>query len=415
MEKSSVDVWLWLLLVMKPYNRKTNFILYNCGYDPVTAARQIRDGNLKFLDESEKRRAAEVRSGAVNELKQLCADHNIGIVTLGDDEYPELLRHIENPPIVLFVSGDITGLNGRLCISAVGTRGVSEYGKKCAHAVCGALASVGTVIVSGLAIGADSAAHEACLAANGKTVGVLACGSLVNYPAASAQLKHDIIANGGALISELLPNTKVPSGYFHARNRIISGISHGTLVIEAPESSGSLISAHHALEQGREVFCIPPCDIFEKRFAGVVPLIRDGAVPVFGYTDIIDAFPLLEQNAPEQYAQKSSPPKEPRTANPNSEKTAKKTAAKPAKEASSAKVKEPAAKPELNAERLTALSPCEAEIVKLLFNRPADEDHIIDKTGRDFAEVSEALTNLEISGLITRGMDGMFKPVLERE
>lgn len=424
MEKSSVDVWLWLLLVMKPYNRKTNFILYNCGYNAVTAARQIRDGDLKFLDESEKRRAEEVRSGTVNELKQLCADNNIQIITFDDEDYPKLLRHIENPPVVLFVQGDITGLNDRLCVSAVGTRGVSEYSKKCARSLCGALAKVGTVIVSGLAVGADSEAHKACLAANGKTLGVLACGNLVNYPTASKQLKQDIIASGGALISELLPNTKVPQGYFHSRNRIISGLSHGTLVIQAPESSGSLISANFAVEQGREVFCVPPCDIFDKDYSGVVPLIRDGAVPVFDYTDIIDAFPMLEsvtEFSGVEYPHKSGTPKAPRipkapkTPNPAESKPVKKAASDTSKKKVSEKDKtvEKTKAPEISPERLTALSPCEAEIIKLLFAHPMDEDSLIDKTGRDFAEVSEALANLEIEGFITRNMDGTFKPITE--
>lgn len=417
----NLDVWLWLLLVMKPYNRKTNFILHNCGYDAVTAARQIRDGNLKFLDDSEKRRAAEVRNGAVNELKQLCADNNITIVPFDDDDYPELLRHIENPPIVLFVSGDLKGINERLCISAVGTRNVSEYGIRCADFVCAPLAKVGTIIVSGLAVGGDTAAHEACLNAGGKTVGVLACGNLVNYPAASAQLKRDIIAGGGALISELLPNTKLPQGYFHSRNRIISGLSHGTLVLEAPEGSGSLITANRALEQGREVFCIPPGDISDKRYSGVVPFIRDGATPVFGYGDIIDAFPLLERSTklPPEFngayiknAKAPGAPKKSKSERENAESDIDEI--ENAEQSKGAAVNEQAeAKPELNAERLTEMSECEAEIIKLLFKRPADEDYIIDKTGRDFSEVSETLMALEIAGLITRNMDGMYKPLLE--
>lgn len=415
MGKSSVDVWLWLLLVMKPFNRKTNFILYNCGYDAVTAARQIRDGGLQFLDESEKRRAEEVRSGAVEELKKTCEEHDIQIVTLDDDDYPRLLKHIENPPIVLFVQGDLKGLNERLCMAAVGTRKVSDYSKKCARSVCGTLAKVGTVIVSGLAVGADSAAHEACLEAGGKTVGVLACGNLVDYPKESRQLKRDIIANGGAVISELLPNTSTARWYFHVRNRIISGLCHGTFVIQAPESSGSLISANFAIEQGREVFCIPPCDVFDKNYSGVIPLIREGAIPVFDYTDIIDAFPLSGSIDIERSPGSSVPkaPGKPKTK--KSQKTQPESVeSKPAKK-SSKKVSETDEKPETDPQRLTSLSPCEAELLKLLFEAPMDEDILVDKTGMEFADISEALTNLEIEGFIVRGMDGLFKPVLESE
>lgn len=417
MKKSSVDVWLWLLLVMQPHNRKTNFILHNCGYDAVTAARQIRDGDLRFLDDSEKRRAAEVRNGAVSELKRTCSANDIKIIPFDDDDYPELLRHIENPPIVLFVSGDLKGLNERLCISAVGTRDISEYGKRCADYLCAPLAKLGAVIVSGLAVGGDTAAHRACLSVKGKTVGVLACGSLVNYPAASAELKREIIAGGGALISELLPNTKVPQGYFYLRNRIVSGLSHGTLVLEASEKSGTLITANLALEQGREVFVVPPCDITNKRFLGVAPLMRDGATPVFGSHDIIDAFSMLEFSSElppefnEGYAANSKAPAEPKARNGKKMKNDDNTEVS---ESSSEALEEQAeTNPEFNAERLTELSPCEAEIVKLLFGGFADEDQIIEKTGMDFSEVSGALTSLEIAGLITRCMDGTYKPTLE--
>lgn len=424
MKKSSVDVWLWLLLVMQPHNRKTNFILHNCGYDAVTAARQIRDGNLRFLDDSEKRRAAEVRNGAVSELKRTCAANGIKIVPFDDEEYPELLRHIENPPIVLFVSGDLKGLNERLCITAVGPREISEYGKKCAEYICAPLAKLGAVIVSGLAVGGDTAAHKACLSVKGKTVGVLACGSLVNYPAASAELKREIIANGGALISELLPNTKVPQGYFYLRNRIVSGLSHGTLVLEASEKSGTLITANLALEQGREVFVVPPCDITNKRFLGVAPLMRDGATPVFGSHDIIDAFSMLEFSSElppefnESFAVDPKAPTEPKarntakteTRNDNGDDT---EVPESLPEASQAAEEQAEPKTEHNTERLTELSPREAEIVKLLFGGSFNEDQIIEKTGMDFSEVTDALTSLEIAGLITRCMDGTYKPTLE--
>lgn len=420
MKKSSVDVWLWLLLVMQPHNRKTNFILHNCGYDAVTAARQIRDGNLRFLDDSEKRRAAEVRNGAVSELKRTCAANGIKIVPFDDEEYPELLRHIENPPIVLFVSGDLKGLNERLCITAVGPREISEYGKKCAEYICAPLAKLGAVIVSGLAVGGDTAAHRACLSVKGKTVGVLACGSLVNYPAASAELKREIIAGGGALISELLPNTKVPQGYFYLRNRIVSGLSHGTLVLEASEKSGTLITANLALEQGREVFVVPPCDITNKRFLGVAPLLRDGATPVFASRDIIDAFSMLEfaSELPpefnEGYAANSKAPAEPKARKSGKSENVDDADDTEVSESSSEKIEEQAeTNPEFNAERLTELSPCEAEIVKLLFGGFTDEDQIIEKTGMDFSEVSGALTSLEIAGLITRCMDGTYKPTLD--
>lgn len=412
MNKSSVDVWLWLLLVMQPHNRRLNFILRDCGYDAVKAAAYIRDSDPQILTDVEKRRVLEVRMGEIRKLIQLCEDNDVNIVSYDDGEYPELLRHIEDPPTVLFAAGDLKGLNERLCISAVGTRSASEYGYKVTKEICGSLAERGAVVVSGMAVGLDGAAHRAALDAGGKTVGVLGCGILVNYPAPNAQLKRDIVNNGGAIISELLPNTKGLPGYFHARNRILAGISHGTLVLEAGEKSGSLITAAHAEAQGRDIFCIPPYDILSDKCSGVVPLLRDGAVAVYGYSDILNAFPLLgapvfsEKPSNEKEAQKvTRPPKKAAPQKADAPKQSEGTAEKPADK--SAENKAPFAP------RLEGLSAIEAEIIKLLFERPMDEDGIIDKTGRDFAEISELLTSLEINGLIVRNMDGTYEPRLD--
>ena len=426
MEKYSVDVWLWLLLVMQPHNRRTNFILHNCDYDAVKAANQIRDGNLQFLSENEKRRARDIRMGDVRKLKEQCDKSNVRIIPFDHEEYPELLRHIEDPPIVLFVAGDLKGLNDRLCISAVGTRKASEYGVKAAKGICSALAERGTAIISGLAVGLDSAAHQACLDAGGKTVGVLGCGILVNYPKDSAKLKRDIVDNVGAVISELLPNAKSFAGYFHIRNRIISGMSHGTIVLEAGEKSGALLTAGHALNQGRELFCIPPHDIFSRDYAGVIPLLRDGAVSVFGYDDVFNAFSLSVNGdgsdfAPaEKAAQNAKAPKAPRvsakSASDNSNKPAKGSRSKSKKAAETANVSGIGETDGQNSDglsKLSELSESEAEVIKLLFEQPIDEDTIIGKTGKDFAEISETLTTLEIMGLIVRNMDGTYEPRLD--
>lgn len=415
-EKCSVDVWLWILLVMQPHNRRTNFILHNCDYDAIKAANQIRDGNLLFLSDNEKRRARDVRMGDVRKLKEQCAANNVRVVPIDDEEYPEQLRHIEDPPIVLFVAGDLKGLNERLCISAVGTRKASEYGAKVTNNICGALAEQGTAIISGLAVGLDSAAHRACLNAGGKTVGVLGCGILVNYPADSAKLKRDIVDNGGAVISELLPNTRSSASYFHIRNRIISGMSHGTIVLEAGEKSGSLLTAHHAVDQGRELFCIPPHDIFSRDFAGVIPLLREGAIPVFGYDDVFNAFSLSVEKdravsgLTEKMTRNKKTPKTPRSTKKSVSEGSDKTSKKAAR---TSKPDETAKQNSEEMSGLSELSELEAEIIKLLFESPADEDKIIDKTGKDFAEISETLTTLEIMGLIARKMDGTYEPQLD--
>lgn len=398
MAKSSVEVWLWLLLVMQPFNKRTNYILSECGGDAAQAGRNIRDGKYDFLSDTEKKNAESVRNKDVHELMELCAKNDVRIITLDDEEYPPLLRGIEDPPIVLFCAGSLAGLNNAITLSAVGARNVSDYGVKVAHRMIEPLAKLGIVIVSGMAVGSDAEAHRACLAAGGRTIGVLGCGILVNYPPENAQLKRDIIANGGAIISEMLPYTKTFGGYFPTRNRIISGISMGTLVIEAGEKSGSLITARHAADQDRDVFCVPPQDLFSTRYNGVVPLLREEAVPVYNFTDILNEYSMYFAN--EKYIKDyvaeiektQHELKKPRKPKENKETPAD-------------------TKPELSEKLLSALEAEEAEVIKLIAQGVAKPDKLIEKSGIGYNELTEILTNLELAGHIERGRDGAFSIV----
>lgn len=408
MAKSPVEVWLWLLLVMQPYNSKTAEILARCGGDATLASRMIRDGEFPFLSDKEKKRAEQVRMGAIRPILEQCRENGIHIVTLDDDEYPELLRNIKNPPILLFVCGSLEGLNEQISIAAVGARNVSEYGKAAAAGICSPLAKMGIAIVSGLAVGSDTAAHRAALDAGGRTIGVLACGMFVNYPTESAELKREIVANGGALISEMLPNTRTFSAYFHQRNRIISGICSGTLVIEAGEKSGSLLTASHALDQGRDVFCIPPHDIFSKRYAGAVPLLREGAVPVYGYTDIVERL-LSNYSDRARIEQMLAKPSENVPVRDEPEPVKKKT---PEKAAPKTETRSPAKrKTVMSEELLSSLDPNEAAVLKLLAEKPSSVDELVERSGLDFSVLSETITNLELFGYIAREMDGVYTAV----
>lgn len=283
---SSVEVWIWLLLVMQPYNYRTLEILEQYGFNAEKAAAAVRDGEV-ILTEDEKKRAKDTRNEAVHNVMKACFNSGVRIITLDDEEYPALLKEIYNPPIVLFCAGNLKCLSSALTLSAVGTRRPSDYGTAVTKRLISQLSQAGTVITSGLALGIDAAVHRACIDSGGQTVGVSGCGILVNYPVDNAQLKRDIIKSGGAIISELLPFTKPSADYFQHRNRIISGLSEGTLVLEADEKSGALITANHACEQGREVFYVPPHDILSPRFMGVASLGRDGATPVFSYLDVL--------------------------------------------------------------------------------------------------------------------------------
>lgn len=408
MAKNPVEVWLWLLLVMQPFNKKTHFILDECGGDAAEAGRRIRDGHYDFLGDVQKKNAESVRMKDVREVMELCAKNDIRIITLDDEEYPPLLRGIENPPIVLFCAGSLAGLERSITLSVVGARNITEYGINVTRRIIEPLVRLGFVIVSGMAVGADAEAHKACLAQGGRTVGVLGCGILVDYPHENAQLKREMIANGGAIISELLPLSRASAGYFDTRNRIISGLSLGTLVVEAGEHSGSLLTARHASEQEREVFCVPPQDLFSTRFNGVVPLLREDAMPVYNFTDILDSFSMYFSN--EQYVKDY-------VASVEKTEHVRKTPRKPhsKKNGDAAEVSaEFAEKPqtvELTEELLSSLEPAEADALKALADGAGKIDDLIEKLGGDFDELAEALTNLEIAGYAKRGQDGVYSIV----
>lgn len=178
------------------------------------------------------------------------------VVTPECNGYPELLRHIHNPPCALYVKGTLPDFSEAVSISVVGTRKATATGIATAHSFSFELAKQGAVVVSGGALGIDTAAHKGALQAGGKTVCVLGCGIDFNYLISNVSLRA-AIANSGAVVSEYPPHTQAANSNFPIRNRIISGLSLGTLVVEAAGRSGSLITADYALEQGRDVFAVP--------------------------------------------------------------------------------------------------------------------------------------------------------------
>jgi DNA processing protein len=200
--------------------------------------------------------------------------HQVSLVALVDDNYPAQLLHIYDPPPLLYVKGELQQ-GDKLAVAVVGSRFASHYGKVTAEKISQDLAREGITIVSGMARGIDASAHKAALSAGGRTIAVLGCGIDVNYPAENKKLK-EAIASQGAVISEFPFSTPPASSHFPMRNRIISGLSLGVVVIEASHRSGSLITARLALEQGRDVFAVPG-SIDSLRSRGTHRLIKDGA------------------------------------------------------------------------------------------------------------------------------------------
>lgn len=217
------------------------------------------------------------------------------IVTMADPDYPEMLSEIHDPPIVLYVRGELPVAP---IIGIVGTRKPSHYAAECAKKLSYQLAYAGLTVASGLARGIDTAAHQAALAAKGKTIAVLGSGLEYLYPPENAELADKIADGGGAVITEFPMQTKADRQTFPMRNRIISGLSSGLLVIEAGTTSGSLISATQAGEQGRSIYAVPG-RIDNPKSIGSNRLIQQGAKLVMSAQDILDDLGLIFSEQPE--------------------------------------------------------------------------------------------------------------------
>ncbi len=289
-EESTTTYWLWLEMVFGVANVKLLELVRTAG-----SVRELyytlHDPDCGLLSEKEHERLRRTSLEQAKAVLLSCEKNGIGIMTWEDALYPDSLRTIYNPPCVLFYRGDPTILQQGMLLTVVGTRHPSDYSLKVANWLCGDLARCNLVLVSGCAVGLDAAAHRAAILANTPTIGVLGCGIDVDYPRENRELKARIVQNG-LLLTEYFPGTQPKPAHFPVRNRILAGISEAVLVLEAGARSGSLITANLACEQGKSVFCVPPANLFESRYSGVVNFLRDGAYPVFNYLDVLYAFYL---------------------------------------------------------------------------------------------------------------------------
>jgi len=214
----------------------------------------------------------------------------VEIVPLCSERYPSLLKEIQQPPIVLYVIGR---LPESPCVAVVGSRRCSDYGRRTAFRVAKFLSESGICVVSGLAYGIDSSAHKGALSGKGKTVAVLGSGVDVVHPKGNRELAERIVNGGGALISEFPLGTPPSKETFPRRNRIISGLSHALVVVEARERSGTNITVNYALEQGRTVFAVPG-NVDSPFSRGTNRLLKEGAIPLLSPEDILKELPFLK-------------------------------------------------------------------------------------------------------------------------
>ena len=278
--------WLWFhLLTGLTVSQKRALLeyfhdpeqLYRATESAYRTAVQLPEEGYTALSDKELKNARA--------LAAECSQKRIGIVTIGDSGYPARLRQIPDAPLVLYYRGRLPNWEAYPAIGIVGTRKASGYGLQIAEKMGAQIAACGGMVVSGAADGIDSAAMKQALLQGGPVVGILGFGADVVYPASSRKLFAQL-EEKGCLISEYPPGTPGYKWNFPQRNRLISGISHGVLVVEAPERSGALITARHAMEQGREVFVVPG-NINSDTSAGSNNLLREGATAVFEGYDIL--------------------------------------------------------------------------------------------------------------------------------
>lgn len=282
----------------------------------------------------------------------------IKVITIKDDHYPRLLKEIYNPPYLLYYKGRLKN-EAEYNLAVVGTRKISAYGKQITAELAADLVKNGLVIISGLALGIDALAHLASVENGGYTIAVLGSGidQQSIYPSGNRYLARKIIEAGGAIISEHPPGTLALKHHFPNRNRIISGLSLGTLVIEAAAKSGALITARLALEQNREVFAVPG-SIYSPTSEGPNNLIKIGARPVSSAEDILDA---LNLTAAEDYLQN---------------------------------------------QKIIADNKEEAKLLCYLSKEPAHIDELVRKSQMETAQVMSALSLMEMKGKV-KNLGGM--------
>jgi len=344
---------------------------------------------------------AELAEGEI----ELAEEHGARILTPEDDEYPKALGTIYDPPLVLYVKGAITKRDG-LALGVVGTRRCTYYGRSQAERLSGNMAGLGFTIVSGLARGIDSAAHRGALAAGGRTIAVLGCGLAKVYPPENSDLAEEI-ASSGAVVSEFAMETGPFRENFPRRNRVISGLSMGVLVIEGGLRSGALITAKFANEQGRAVFALPG-KIDSPQAKGPHSLIRDGATLVRGPEDILDelgpaaddlALADAAREAPTDSEDDTVEDREVEVGDEEGRDARPRKGARAGKRKRSAQGKKDGASVRAAADAYPGLSPTEKKLLDCLSSDARDIDDVTAETELSPAEVSAGLLVLEIRRL----------------
>lgn len=284
--------WIWLSRLPRVTIRQKLTLLQlfrdpeDIYYAHEAALRQAEGMTEKAMENLAQKDLTEAR-----QILNTCGEKSISILTYGDGAYPSRLKNIPDPPLVLYYKGCLPDWDNLPVIAVVGTRKASAYGMQTAAKLGYQIAACGGLVVSGLADGIDAWAMKGALLAGKKTVGVLGCGADVVYPAKNKELFAQT-EKQGCILTEYIPGTPPNSWHFPQRNRIVSGLSAGVLVVEAPEKSGALNTAHHAADQGRDLFVVPG-NIDAENCAGSNQLLREHAIAVLSGYDVVREYESL--------------------------------------------------------------------------------------------------------------------------
>ena len=398
--------WIWLATRQNVSDRmKVELLRHFQDPEDIYYARSEDFRHIEGLTEEGAASLADKSLEQAEAVLGQCRREKLGILTYQDAAYPARLKNIADPPVVLYYKGRLPDFDGSPLIGVVGTRKASAYGMTAAKRMGYQIARCGGIVVSGMAYGIDSMAMSGALTAGGCVVGVLGCGADIVYPPSNKGLFGDTEMYG-CILSEFLPGTPPIGWNFPKRNRIISGLSCGVLVVEAPEKSGALITANQALEQGRDVFVVPG-NIDVPTFVGSNRLLRDGAIAVSSGWDILSEYEAVYPDKirkDDADVQLKVYPDEVQRANKVAQKPAlpkKKTAKNQSDDKKVIDNPAPPTYSDLNKD-LSKLSDQEREILAALDSGERLVDDVIAQLGWPTAKILSMLTMLEIKGFVRR-------------
>ena len=408
MDKERLLLWIRAVLIFTPSSKRIWEVSAN--YDDIVEFMTALDDHLvSGLNDKELQRIGKYSLKDAEIIKKRCEELGINIYCYESEGYPDRLKRIANPPAVLYTYGNLDFLNDKCVISVVGSREPSEYSVKITKHICADLIRRNCLLASGFADGIDQIANRIAIENNSRPIAV--CGTVLDcdYPKGSNELKKQIAENG-VVISEYFPGYKPFGNAFVNRNRILTGLSNAVLFTECSKESHGLDNVNHAISQGKQVFVVPPHDIYDSRYFGQRDLIRNECQPVFGAEDIVYSLGNERYQSlrlVESLGEFTLPAEDSAILNNGEPKTVKHRKSKrkvpDSKTVSETEVVKPTPEPDLS-----GLDDTQKSICKLLKSGNMLVDEIAAKLGMDISDVLAQLTELELYGTVKSYPGKMF-------